>query len=1002
MGRKNNGLKNQSSPSPSSSFSSSSSSVASLRSTTSALVDTRLSLIKERDRASRLSTSFLIKAKLALANQDEGLASEVLSLMGQQRASSDDVLLYLKEEERQIKDVSTKLDRLSGVTFNQSIGDELESQRRHQPSVVLTRLNPQYKIPPIVPSTASLHLQSPHPSSTAPLISQWLLSFSREKDSFSSYGLYAELKLREAICHAEESQGPDKSDPRLDGSLPAVCCDLLLKLGRSDSGFRFAPLLRLLGQQLLKCIYCMGDESEDDGDLLNGDNNARWLYAKKTWHDKYRTAEEQRVGLQEVVDEHEEGRILKEKVEKSKGGVGLLLNKEKMKTRNMIFRIWKEHFLRERGTWRKWKRTRLARWMRLWRISVFGEGAVDGTTADDRDWKKKFEQAAEEKKSLELRIKELEDNLQHAKHELEDSYEIIAGLSPEIHDQHHDKAEHHHLTLNMTHKIATMKNKVRQGGQGPKAAMVEAMTQTEITGPITLGGADEPFVKIKVRRDAKQGGKKTITLQEVLMSAGPGNAELDSGPKMSQTLGISLIAEILYSLLVQIDTDKKNAREHLSFPEFCRDCMIRRFGIKALAMKNLRGLCVLAKNSVGTDILFSTFSSLIGILPGDASTPEERYDLMSHVARFLAAVAGPTPFYKVVTQSLGSADGGRHYDRAKVVEAFTAVFPNLREHKKDAYKKLMADVIALKTVIIAEKVKEPKVMLDEALALAIRYAPAESAARPLRGAAGKQAAGGKGGELTATTRQALQRVVRRFMFNACAFRVTQMVRTQRLFKEWDSMLHAAKERSSSTTGLNNGGEVVALAGAVGIVSVGGYHGSFSLREFEDMLRAGLKVKISDHDCLLLFNDWHELMEEDKRNLGFVGGDDDDVSKEPAGASIELAEKEMLETEAELERKKVSKRKEDVAVAMRRNSIAAIKGEKIADAPERESKPLPARAAATKKWKVAYLKVRTGFFFRDFGPQDEHEARLLEGRMGGSKFGMAAFSQLLWKHRLFVQ
>ena len=185
-----------------------------------------------------------------------------------------------------------------------------------------------------------------------------------------------------------------------------------------------------------------------------------------------------------------------------------------------------------------------------------------------------------------------------------------------------------------------------------------------------------------------------------------------------------------------------------------------------------------------------------------------------------------------------------------------------------------------------------------------------------------------------------------------------------------------------------------------------------------MLAGGLRTSVSPSESLQLFVEWHELVEESKKSLGYAGarvseqeGAGDKASPGAKGrresdtvAAIDLAEREMLADERALEGSSALADVEAGRNLKRRVSVAAFSGATdtaIALGAVRAPQPLPKRAVAKLKWRKAYVAVKLGFLFREFGEHDEHDARLLEGRMGGSKFGMAAFSQLLWRHRLFV-
>ena len=109
-------------------------------------------------------------------------------------------------------------------------------------------------------------------------------AFEREEGNFESFAVYAESKLQEAITTGNVNQGASKS---IDPGLPAVCCDLLVKMSDSAFGFRFAPLLKLLAAQVVRICYSTVDGKEillSDGELEKC--SIRWLFAQKPWFER--------------------------------------------------------------------------------------------------------------------------------------------------------------------------------------------------------------------------------------------------------------------------------------------------------------------------------------------------------------------------------------------------------------------------------------------------------------------------------------------------------------------------------------------------------------------------------------------------------------------------------------------------------------------------------------------------------------------------------------------
>ena len=216
------------------------------------------------------------------------------------------------------------------------------------------------------------------------------------------------------------------------------------------------------------------------------------------------------------------------------------------------------------------------------------------------------------------------------------------------------------------------------------------------------------------------------------------------------------------------------------------------------------------------------------------------------------------------------------------------------------------------------------------------------------------------------------------MFNHLFTRSAQLKKAQEAFLKWDAKLH---DKNS---------------------------GAFSFCEFSEMLYGSVSGEIDEDDAMDLFNQFHDLILEEKKDLGYV---DDGVGQgevkeegEELVKIAEMCEKEMEEAD-EIEEKE---RRVKAATKKRRQSVVMLKGEEGADAhsmrPEMRS-VLPARSRAHTTWKLAFKKVKSNFLKEEFNVSDVMEellARKMESTGGGLKFGASAFSQLLWENRLFVK
>lgn len=177
-----------------------------------------------------------------------------------------------------------------------------------------------------------------------------------------------------------------------------------------------------------------------------------------------------------------------------------------------------------------------------------------------------------------------------------------------------------------------------------------------------------------------------------------------------------------------------------------------------------------------------------------------------------------------------------------------------------------------------------------------------------------------------------------------------------------------------------------------------------------MVCLGLGIDLDEADVMLMFNEWHELIEFEKKQLGYEEGDlvDTAAKAEQQERRLSVPELKKEVTEVELEMEAESKKLEaeasmEAATSRRRSSVTMLQS-KEANASDlsRPGKPLPKMSKAKAKWKMAVRTLNINFFFSKPTKQDEKLARELEAGLGGSKFGESAFSQILWKYRLFVK
>ena len=209
-----------------------------------------------------------------------------------------------------------------------------------------------------------------------------------------------------------------------------------------------------------------------------------------------------------------------------------------------------------------------------------------------------------------------------------------------------------------------------------------------------------------------------------------------------------------------------------------------------------------------------------------------------------------------------------------------------------------------------------------------------------------------------------------------------MLRNRKFFRQWDTRLHG------------EGGDEDDEEHGDGV---------FTFDDFEEMLTAAVGCEVSGTDCMTLFNEWHALIVQEKARLGYSSqraGDEMGMltlEKHADGFHevLSCVEKEIAVAEEQLERRtKLGK-----ADLRRKSSLNALAGGRVELV--RKNEPVPARAEAQDKWRLAYQKLEADFFLTGFGGDDVGRAKEVEGAMGGQKWGEAAWARLLWRRGIKV-
>ncbi|GMI40315.1 hypothetical protein TrCOL_g78 [Triparma columacea] len=927
---------------------------------------------------------FLIKAQRALKNGDETLAKEALQLKRAQTEASHDVILHVDEE--------TQLTN----SLNKSLMDFQYIKEPHKSTLLEPPLS--------IPKTAALKF-SYLPSGPAPVVDSWTDAFSKEIKNYGSFAVYAESKLQEAIHHGFQNQGGNHS--KVDPGIPAVCLDLMLKMGNSAFGFRFAPLIRLLSTQLIRCIYIVNGDpsttiSEEDLDKAS----IRWLSSQKPWFLSNEEALKERDALKRRLKTESAGKDMKKLLDSRNAGIKLLFDKHQKWMRKIIFSTWRGWCTTEKAKKNKFRRYQQYKWLRRWKNYVFagtgGDSDISGgqtaLNSEERSWQKRFRAQEKEKQRMQEQIENLKEQLQHNQHELGVAYEIISDLQPHLsidfigqqnaaekrksamRDIGEEKkraaaGKQIRRTSNIGLDILHWKNKVKERMADKRLQNADLAVfarnkvvhhsmkcQTDISGSIIP--ENKRRHKRSLTNKAKKAAASPLIVGDII------NIETRA-PKMSPasiTHAISLLLEILCKKYHSVSV---KSLPHPRVPELIRDLLIKKYGVHALALKYLTSLCASSQKDESSDALFKIFNELTSINTSGTRMfkPEHlKFDVFLLVS-FLRRLC-PGGDYASLTRCLCD-DDGRSWDRSAVCSSIHKSFPNICIKNPDLYKDMLAKVAALPVTTVKGKEKEPRVPLDEAIVVVMEYVEEERYARAQKPSKA----------LVQASIKKIRPAMLKFIFSHHSKRRKAMEKSMELFKEWDAKLHKHGQ----------------VFDGEGVIS-----GALRLQEFGELIRARTTFEPSEAEVLRMFLEWHELIEADKKVLDFTGkkvGDDLalmnlDKSMENIGVLVEGAEKEIQEADELLERKaklqKEGMRQEMAVAAMEGGAGASILIPRA---------PLPKRAHLPDRNRLLYTKMQQRFMESQFSETDGVTAQTLESRMGGYKFGEAAFAKLCWNYRI---
>ena len=447
----------------------------------------------------------------------------------------------------------------------------------------------------------------------------------------------------------------------------ALCCDLLIKL--SSLFGRYSGLMTTLTGELLRCIY-VDYESVIAKALANptGGIDARLFYSCSPYFDLVKSMELRREELSDELQLYNSGIDMRTALTKMSVGVRTMFNSARRTIRDITFRIWKNYVEQRRKNFRKLK-------YKIAALPYFNMWAERYRRRKERGYF--YDTDTEDEKEKE-EDEEVEEELVQPYNEDQDMYEMTqkgrqsllldivktaditskdAFFSSSPFQRHvesptsvsSDSGTHspsptmgeraHNSSFRRAKKTSSFRFNAAESPSKHKRFKVLSTTvkdaRTVRVCESRLHKVELADVECQCDLSDLQGGAAGST-ESGEQDAAPKNAEdneegedvkakdskggssmlsLIGGKKekpMSLNATMDMVPEIYEQYMVRLMNQDPGT--HLNLVKFCKDALIRKFGIKQIAMKNLRAFvaCLQTKKALEIPRL-KLFTNLIGM-----------------------------------------------------------------------------------------------------------------------------------------------------------------------------------------------------------------------------------------------------------------------------------------------------------------------------------------------------------------------------------------------------
>mmetsp|Transcript_11231 Transcript_11231/g.22976 ORF Transcript_11231/g.22976 Transcript_11231/m.22976 type:complete len:937 (+) Transcript_11231:45-2855(+) len=571
------------------------------------------------------------------------------------------------------------------------------------------------------------------------IIDSWVKSFDIEKNSYDSVALFAEVRLKEALAATDEiklfsgfktkgeftrwevidgvrtkvhaDKQSEEGKPKFPSALRiAMCSDLMRKI--SGMFGRYESVMKTLTEEMMRCIY------SDYDSVISGAGyiDARTFYHCTPYFEQLKNCEIRRDELIEELDVYNDGVDLRKAIAKCSVGVRTMFNDARRAIRDIIFRVWKDYVMLRKRKMKKLRlRVQLEPYFNKWKLrhqrfqehGYFYDSGSDVDSDDEELRKEEEEYDAFDSKNMRAQfageldgssykklLERMQNNLspgsvssnssdESPPSEIKKSLPMtrLRGASMDVLRANRARAS---MRLSGHHKLLKLIKEIEEDGRIVRMCerrrhhvnLVDMACQTDFDPMVVEKVAPVATSTATAKKDKKQ-----ADLSSMLGSKKEKAMSLDNGLQL-----IPSLYEQYLTMLANPGPD--TVGKHLNFVKFTQDALIRKFGIKKIAMKQYRALAALIQSKKGLEHpRVRVFASLYGL---STHAGEEGPGYKAEYIDFFFQRILPKVFAnaKQVNAILG-AKGHSDIDLDKFLKRMEDIFPNFL--KKDGFKYMVLE-----------------------------------------------------------------------------------------------------------------------------------------------------------------------------------------------------------------------------------------------------------------------------------------------------------------------